>query len=89
MFEQEQPDHEACLDTGPSLVAIERRDLAIDPIPVNLGAELHQLMLQIDDLIEPGAKQIAVTRHLRLLWSHRPLRRDDGIMTRDLRESRK
>src|SRR5262249_12843635 len=39
--------------------------------------ELHQLVLQVDDLIQPGAKQIAFPRCLRLLRSHPspPLRR--------------
>jgi hypothetical protein len=55
-----------------ALVAVERCDLTIDPIPVNLAGQLHQLVLQIDDLIEPGPKQI--TCCLRLFRSHRALR---------------
>jgi hypothetical protein len=31
------------------------------------------LVLQLDDLIQSGAKQITVPRRLRLLWSHRSL----------------
>jgi hypothetical protein len=38
---------------------VERCDLAIDPVPVDLVTERHELVPQVDDLIEPGAKQIA------------------------------
>src|SRR6516165_5777623 len=60
VLEQQQPDHET----------------ALDPVPVDLGGELHQLVFQVDDLVEPGTKQVAFPRRLRLLRSHRspPLR---------------
>src|SRR6516225_10106025 len=76
VLEQQQPDHETALDPRPALRAVERRDLAIDPVPVDLGGELHQLVFQVDDLVEPGTKQVAFPRRLRLLRSHRspPLR---------------
>ena len=59
VFEQQQPDHEAGLDPRPTLVAVERRNLAVDPCPVELACELHQLVLHVDDLLEPGPEQIA------------------------------
>jgi hypothetical protein len=37
VLEQQQPKHEAGLDPRPPLVAVERRDLAIEPIPVDLA----------------------------------------------------
>src|SRR6516162_10492245 len=37
VLEQEQPDHEPALDPRPALRAVERRDLAIDPVPVILA----------------------------------------------------
>ena len=58
VLEQQQPDHEAGLDPGPALVAVERRDLAVDPVPVDLAGELHQLVLHVDDLVEPRPEQI-------------------------------
>lgn len=70
MFQQQQPNDETALDPRSAFLAVEGCDLAIDPVPVDPGTELHQLVLQIDDLIEPGAKQIAF-RRLRLLGSHR------------------
>jgi hypothetical protein len=54
VLEQQQPDDETALDPRPALLAAERRDLAIDPVPVDPGAELHQLVFQVDDLIQPG-----------------------------------
>jgi hypothetical protein len=71
VLEQEQSDDKARLDPRPALVAVEWRDLAIDPAPVDLAGKLHQLVLQVDDLVEPGSKQIAFTRRLRRLRSHR------------------
>jgi len=59
VLEQQQTDREAGLDPGPALVAVERCDLAVDPRPVDLVCELHQLVLQVDDLLEPGPEQIA------------------------------
>jgi len=64
-------------------LALNRRDLGIEPLPVDRAGEPHQLVLHVDDLIDPGAEQIPFTRRLRLLWSHRSLRRDHGITTRD------
>jgi hypothetical protein len=58
MLEQQQPDHEPSLNPRPALVAVERCDLAVDPLPVDLACELHQLVLHIDDLLEPRSEQI-------------------------------
>lgn len=58
VLEQQKPDHEAGLDPGPALVAVERRNLAVDPLPVDLAGELHQLVLEVDDLIESRPEQI-------------------------------
>ena len=74
MFEQQKPDHESGLDSGPALVAVERRDLVIEPFPVELAGELHQFVPHVDDLIEPRPEQIAFTRRHMLLRPHRSLR---------------
>ncbi len=87
MLEQKQPDDEPGCDPRPALVAVERCDLAIDPVPVDLASELHQFVLHVDDLLEPGAKQITFPCRLRFLRSHRSLRCDHGIMRGDSRES--
>jgi hypothetical protein len=50
---EQQPDDKAGLDPGPTLVAVERRNLVIDPVPVDLAGELHQLIPHVDDLVEP------------------------------------
>src|SRR5215468_4257352 len=51
VLEQQQPDHKAGLDAGSAVVAVERRDLAVYPGPVDLAGKLHQLVIQIDDLV--------------------------------------
>lgn len=56
VLEQQQPNHEAGLDPRAALVAVQRCNLRIDPISVDLVGELHQLVLHVDDLVEPGTK---------------------------------
>ena len=89
VLEQQKPDREAGLDPGPALVAVERRDLPIDPIPIDLASELRQLVLHVDDLVQPRAGQITRSRHLVPLRPHRPLRRSHRITPADSRESQK
>src|SRR5262245_29087627 len=72
VLEQQKPDHEAGLDPGPALVAVERRDLAVEPFPIELAGKLHQRMLHVDDLIEPGPEQIARIRRLMKLQDSGP-----------------
>jgi hypothetical protein len=92
----QQADHEAGLDPGAALVAVERGDLAVDPRPVDLAAKLHQLVPHVDDLVEPRAEQIALGRRLTLLRPHRlpPRRRRNhgspskGIIKLELQGSR-
>src|SRR6185503_17437538 len=74
MLEQQQPDHEPGLDPRPAVRAVERRDLAVDPVPVDLASEQNQLVLQVDDLVQPRPEQIVRSRRLVLLRPHRPLR---------------
>src|SRR5262245_53098984 len=74
VLEQQQPDHKAGLDAGSAVVAVERRDLAVYPGPVDLAGKLHQLVIQIDDLVEPGPEQIALSCCRALLGSHATLR---------------
>jgi len=59
VFEQQQPDREPRRDPGPALVAVERGDLAIDKVPVDLAGELRQFVLEVDDLVQPRSEQIA------------------------------
>ena len=61
MLEQKQPDHEAGRRGGSALVAEQRRDLAVDPLPIDLAGKLHQLVLEVDDLIEAAPGEIART----------------------------
>src|ERR1700734_1335469 len=74
MLEQQQPNHEAGLDPWPAVLAVERRDLAVDPVPIDLAGKQNQLVLQVDDLVQPRPEQIVRSRRLVLLRSHRPLR---------------
>jgi len=71
VLEQQQAQHEAGFDGRPAGLAIERRDLLIQPVPVDLAGQLRQLVLEVDDLVEPRAEQVnRVRRHI-LLRPHR------------------
>src|SRR5829696_8863998 len=74
VLEQQQPDHETGLDPGPAVLAVERRNLAVDPVPIDLAGKQNQLVLQVDDLVQPRPEQIVRSRRLVLLRPHRPLR---------------
>src|SRR5271155_233470 len=89
MLEQQQPDHEAGLDPWPAVLAVERRDLAVDPVPIHLAGKQNQLVLHVDDLVQPRPEQIVRSRRLVLLRPHRPLRCRQRIMLPASRESRK
>src|ERR1700757_5017962 len=41
VLEQQQPDHETGRDAQPTVLAIERRDLAVDPVPIDLERYLQ------------------------------------------------
>src|SRR5439155_6957320 len=86
MLEQKKPDHKPCRNSGPTTVAIQQCDLAVDKVPVDLTRELHQLVPHVDDLVQLRAEQI--TRSCRLV-PHRSLRYGDRITLLDSRESRK
>src|SRR5262252_6296517 len=90
VLEKQQPDHEAGLDAGSAVVAVERGDLVVDPGPVDLAGKLHQLVIQIDDLVEPGPEQIALSCCRALLGSHchPPLRRESRMDSQENRQKR-
>ena len=71
VLEQQKPDREPRLDPGTAVLAVERGNLRINEAPVDLAGKLRQLVLQIDDLVEPRPEQIVRTACLVLLRSHR------------------
>src|ERR1700748_533342 len=89
VLEQLQPNHEPGLNSRPAFVAVERRDLAVDPLPFNLACKQHQRVLHVDDLLEPRSEQIARSRRLMLLRPHRSLRCTHRITPADSRKSSK
>jgi len=36
----------------------ERRAFTVDPVPIDLAGELNQLVLHVDDLVQPVPEQI-------------------------------
>src|SRR5262245_55100751 len=96
MLEQKKPDHKLCRNSRPATVAVQRRDLAVDEVPVDLARELHELVPHVDDLVQPRAEQITRSCRLVLLRPHRspPMRRPnhasrfEGIAKTKLQASR-
>ena len=43
---------------GPAVLAVERGDLAVDPVPIDLAGQQNQLVLHVDDLVQPRPGQI-------------------------------
>src|SRR5438876_7090222 len=89
MLEQKKPDHKPCRNSRPTTVAVQRCDLAVDKVPVDLTRELHQLVPHVDDLVQLRTEQIIRSCRLVLLRPHRSLRYGDRITLLDSRESRK
>jgi hypothetical protein len=44
-------------DPGPALVAVERGDLAVDKVPIDLAGELRRFVLEVDDLVQPRSNR--------------------------------
>ena len=53
VFEQQQSDHKAARDPRSVLVILERSNLVIEPAPSDLTRLLRQLLLHIDELLQP------------------------------------
>jgi hypothetical protein len=58
VLEQQQPDHEAGLNPGPAVLVVERRDLTVDPVPIDLAGEQNPTRALVDDLVQPRPGQI-------------------------------
>ena len=41
VLKQQQPNHKSGLNPGPAFVAVQRRDLAVDPLPFDLACKQH------------------------------------------------
>lgn len=86
VFGQQQPDNKAGLEARRPSLSSGTISLSIQFQSTLL--ELNQLVLHIDDLIQPSPEQIASSRR-RALLAASPRRSEEGIMLRPLRESRK
>ncbi len=71
VLEEKQPHHEARWGAGAAMPAKQRGEFIIDPVPIDLPSQAHQLVLHVDNLVEPQAEQVARTGHLLLIGLHR------------------
>src|SRR5262249_61680862 len=58
MLEQKEPDHKLCRNSRAATVAVQRRDLAVDELPVDLARELHEMVPHVVVLVLPSAEHI-------------------------------
>src|SRR5206468_11902235 len=68
MLEQKKPDHKPCRNSRPTTVAVQRCDLAVDKVPVDLTRELHQLVPHVDDLVQLRSEERRVGKECRARW---------------------
>ena len=77
VLEDDETRHEARRQRRPArIVVVDLTEAALEKAPVDTGSELHQRMLQIDDLVEPGLEQIRLAGPLPLFGSHESPRRE-------------
>src|SRR5467141_1100391 len=74
---------------GPACPHRPPRTAAPGTTPVDRLRQLHQRVAHVDDRVQPRAQKIGLSRLSSFPWSHRSLRCDDGITTRDSTESSK
>jgi hypothetical protein len=72
VLQQQQPHRNAARQPGPTFVAEQRRDLIVNPPPIDRASEPHQLVLQVDDLIEPHPQNVQLSRLALLSRPHNP-----------------
>ena len=70
MLQQEHADHEAHRLRRAPLVGKMRRQLLVEPGPVDLVRQGDERVFHVDDLIEAGAEKIVMPRLLLLFRSH-------------------
>ena len=52
------------------IIGVDRPKLPLQEPPIHRAPQRHQRMLQVDDLIEPGAKQILLSSLPSFQWPH-------------------
>ena len=70
MFQDEHADNEPHRFAWPAVVGKIGRDLLIQPDPIDLVGKDDEFVLQVDDLIESGLKQVVVIGFFQLFRSH-------------------
>ena len=71
MLQEQQADHEARRHRRTALLGKQRRDLVVNPRPVELPRQLHQLVPAVDNLIQSRAVQVQFVARHDLLGAHR------------------
>lgn len=70
MFEDRQPRHQPRWQRRHAgVVGIDRAEAPLQKWPVDRLRQPHQLVSHVDDLIQPGAEQVLLSRLAPLAWS--------------------
>jgi hypothetical protein len=71
VLEDRQPRHQSRRQwRAPRIIRVDGPKLTFQELPIHRVPQRHQRMLQVDDLIEPRAKQILLSRLPSFRWPH-------------------
>ena len=55
---------------APGIIRVDRPEPLFEKAPVDRPRELHERVIEVDDLVEPGPEEIALPRLPTFLWPH-------------------
>ena len=71
VLEDRQPRHQPRRQwRAARIIGVDRPKLPFQEPPIHRAPQRHQRMLQVDDLVEPGAEQILLSRLPPFRWPH-------------------
>lgn len=86
VLEEKQPHHEAHWGAGAAMLAKQRGEFIIDPVPIDLPSQAHQLVLHVDNLVRAASGTGRPYRSSLAYWatSHPSIRCSQRITVRGL-----
>jgi hypothetical protein len=71
VFEDGKPCHQSCRQRRMAgIIGVDLAEATFQEPPIHRPRQLRQRMIHVDDLIEPGAKQILLARLTPFPWPH-------------------
>ena len=71
VLEDRQPRHQSRRQwRAARIIRVDRPKLPFQELPIHLAPQRYQRVLQVDELIKPGAEQILLSRLPSFRWPH-------------------